>query len=331
MSPWLHIGDAVGELPRLLLHSIFLPGRRRRAAMGGQASADGAVVAAEASLPAGRRAGGRKKALADSGQVAGAVVLIGGTTLADDIILEMIRLAGGREARIVILPTASLDFTRSGERYARGFRRFGATRVQVLDLVTRPRAADPEQAARLKEADLVFLGGGDASLFLDVLRNTPVHASLLETYRAGAAVAGIGAGAAVLGSFIPAPGGDRPTLVPGLGLVPLVLVEQRLLQLGQPGRFFYSLTERGAADADVSPPAGIGIDDGAALIVRNGEGRVTGAGMAIVAAGGDGRPDTNGTAPGLLVHVLPSGYRYDFNTGRPLPPPPEAPSLREAR
>lgn len=328
VSPWWRIGDAVGEIPRILLHTLFLPIRRRRAA-GGPSPTAGEAAIAEVSPPE-RTARGRKKARADSGQASGCVVLIGGTSLADEIILEMIRLAGGRDARIVILPTASLDFTRSGERYAKGFRRFGASRVEVLDLVTRARAADPEQAARLKGADLVFLGGGDAALFLGVLRTTPVHAALLEAYNAGATVAGIGAGAAVLGGFIPVSGADHHTHVPGLGLVPFILVEQRLLQLGQPGRFFYTLAGKGAAVEGEQLPIGIGIDDGTALLVRGGEGRVTGGGMAIVVSGGEASAEAAVT-PGLLVHVLPSGYRYDFLTGRPLPPSPEAPSLREAR
>lgn len=332
MSPWWRIGDAVGDLPRLLLHAIFLPGRGRKpAGEGPPPLEEGTAAAAAGSPPARRSAGGRRRVRAEAGQAAGNAVLIGGTTLADEVVLEMIRLAGGREARIVILPTASLDFTRSGERYARGFRRFGAARVEVLDVVTRPRADDPQQAARLKGADLVFLGGGDAALFLEVLRHTPVHAALLEVHRAGGTVAGIGAGAAVLGSFVPVSGTDEPALVPGLGLVPCVLVEQRVLQMGQPGRFFYALAARDGVEEGVEAPVGIGLDDGTAFLAQGREGRVIGRGMAIIASHRNGRAGAADAAPGLFVHVLPSGYRYDFRSSRPLPPPPETPSLREAR
>lgn len=300
MSPLWHLGDVVGDLPRLLLQSLSFPSRRRRG------NADPEACA-------------RPVAVTGPGSVAGAagrVVIVGGTSLTDEIVLEMIRLAGGRTARILILPSASLDFTRGGERYARGFRRFGASRVEVLDAVTRQRAEDGSLSERLAEADLIFLGGGRETLFLDILRDSAAHRAILACHRKGGVVAGIGAGAAVLGTMVPV-SRERGALTweAGLGLLPVAVLDRERLQMGQTGRVLYAMA--GASEPEAPAVAGLGVDDGTALVVENAfQAYVIGGGMAIIAQ----RQEEGPSCPGLLVHVLPSGQGYDLGEGRLLPP-----------
>lgn len=306
----------VGDLPRLLLQSLSFPSRRRRG--NGDPEAFSRPVAAPG-------AGAGAGAGAASGAV-GRVVLVGGTSLTDEIVLEMIRLAGGRTARILIVPSASLDFTRGGERYARGFRRFGASRVEVVDAVTRQRAEDPALTERLAQADLIFLGGGRETLFLDILRDSAAHRAVLACHRKGGVVAGIGAGAAVLGATVPV-SRERGELTweAGLGLLPVAVLDRERLQMGQTGRVLYAVA--GASEPEAPALAGLGVDDATALVVENGsQAYAVGAGMAIIAE----RQAEGPSCPGLLVHVLPSGHGYDLAEARPLPPK-QPETLPEAR
>lgn len=303
MSPWWHLGEAVGELPRLLLQALHFPRRRRRG--GGEEGWPDA--------PAGA-APGDSDASGASG--AGTAFLIGGTSLTDEIVLEMIRLAGGRGARVAVLPSGSLDFARGGERYARGFRRFGVAQVEVLPLVTREQANQGELASRLEAADLIFLGGGRETLLLEVLRESAAHRAILRGYAHGKVVAGIGAGAAVLGAAVAVRREQgEATWEPGLGLLPIALLGREQVQAGQTGSLFYGLGSMGRSGCRAT--AVVGMDDGTALVVEKGRhAYVLGRGMAIVTLPCDG----DGAAPRLLVHVLPSGYAYDLAQGERLPP-----------
>jgi len=306
VTPWWQLGEAVGDLPRLLLQAISFPERRRR-------------VAAEE--------GEGEDPEPDPGEEGGpgTAVIIGGTSLADEIVLETIRQAGGRGARVAVVPGVTLDCTRSGERYARSFRRFGVTDVEILDLVTRERAAREELIRSLAAADLVFLGGGREALLLDILRTPPVQRALSQVYRRGGVVAGIGAGAAVLGAAV-AVSRDREgvTWEEGLNLLPLALLDRERVQSGQAGSAFYALA---AARKGRSPVAAVGVDDGTALIVERGRrAYVVGSGAAIVALPCEG----NGTPPRLMLHVLPAGYAYDLAQGRRLAAPGDE-RLRTAR
>ncbi len=317
MSPLWHLGDVVGELPRILLQSLSFPSRRRR----GNAEPEAAAV------PSAGRPAGTPRPVPPSKPVQGKAVIIGGTSLTDEIILEMIRLAGGRTARIAIVPSASLDFTRSGERYARGFRRFGASRVEVVDLVTRQRSENSTLTERLAGADLIFLGGGRERLFLDILRDSAAHRAIIDSYHGGGFVAGIGAGAAVLGALVPiCRERDELTWEPGLGLLPVALLDRERMQMGQAGRVLYAVA--GAPNVQGDALAAVGVDDGTALVIeRASEAYVVGNGMAIVAQRREAGP---ASSSGLLVHILPSGHGYDLAEGRPLPPKPQDP-LQQAR
>ncbi len=307
MSPWWQIDDIMGELSRLWSQAIVLPWRRHR-----EQGAAPPAKGAQPTLPPWKGEGKRSEA------ARGTLILIGGSRIGDEIILEMIHAAGGRNARIAVLPTASLDFSRGGQRYARSLRRFGATRVETVEIVTRERAQDPAWAARLAENDLIFLGGGDEALLLSIMAGTPAQEALAGAYRRGAVVAGIGAGATVMGRWVAA--GEPGDIVPGLGLLPGVLVDQRGNQGGRPGKLFHAVARHPGPD----PLVGLGIDEDTALAVGPDlAARVVGQGMVLVV----NRPSdaasqadqTPSPAIRVLVHVLPAGAGYDFALHRPIP------------
>ncbi len=80
----------------------------------------------------------------------GTVIVIGGAEdkVRDRVILSrFVALAGGEQAKIVVLSTASSLGTEAGDRYRRVFSELGAREVRPLHTVTRPQAND-ERASR---------------------------------------------------------------------------------------------------------------------------------------------------------------------------------------
>ncbi len=74
----------------------------------------------------------------------GYVIPVGGAEekLRDSAILKrFVRLCGGRDGRIAVIPTAS-KLADTGRRYEQLFKQMGARRVQVLDIEKRADCMD---------------------------------------------------------------------------------------------------------------------------------------------------------------------------------------------
>jgi hypothetical protein len=73
--------------------------------------------------------------------------------------------------------------------------------IRHARVVDASSAADPEIAARLEAADLVYLPGGDPDAVLAILRDTAALAAIERVRQRGAVVAGASAGAMALGEI----------------------------------------------------------------------------------------------------------------------------------
>ena len=97
----------------------------------------------------------------DGGQ-RGWIVPIGGAENKENdrrILERFVRLSGGEEADIVVIPTASRAHE-TGPRYEQLFKALGAARVTVMDFDTRRDCREPGRLERLEEASGVFFTGG---------------------------------------------------------------------------------------------------------------------------------------------------------------------------
>ena len=133
-------------------------------------------------------------------------------------------LIAGRPPRYVQIPTAAAhEGAASLERWVTlGREQAERLGVEAVPLVVRNRADadDPDMAAQLDGAGLVYLSGGSPTMLAKTLRGTAVGAAIEAVWRGGAALAGCSAGAMALTSWVPSlrrPGVDP---VEGLGLVP---------------------------------------------------------------------------------------------------------------
>ena len=94
--------------------------------------------------------------------------------------------------------------------------------ARVVPVVDRASAGDPRHADALRAATLIHLPGGDPDIIPTLLPGTPALAGLVAAWGSGAVLAGASAGAMAFGSWTWA--GEDHGLVPGLALVPAVVV-----------------------------------------------------------------------------------------------------------
>jgi cyanophycinase len=291
-----------------------------------------------------RRAAGNHSTGAPS---RGPLLIVGGGPVPDEFLRRFVELSGGPgRARIVLLPMAS-EHSDAGKEAAADFEKLGA-RAERLSL-TREEADWEETAGRLAEATGIWFGGGDQSRLTAVLKGTRVEQAILERHRAGAAVGGTSAGAAVMSTPMITgderhPGGARPPDDPdvafltiardnivtkeGFAFLPGTIVDQHFVRRRRHNRLISLVLEHPEL-------VGVGIDESTALEVPpSGQWRVLGESVAVVydARKAEVTPAGKGAlgAAGIRMHVLPAGSTFDLPSGKAtLPEPRQASPARQ--
>jgi cyanophycinase len=242
------------------------------------------------------------------------------------ILSKYMALAGGAQARIVVIPAASMQPGRVGELYHALFCDLGAHTVEVLHVDSRQEAQDEGRAAALNGATAIFISGGNQLRLSTLMGGTLLGEALRACNAQGVMVGGTSAGASILCQHMVAFGrtGESPTqrmvqLAPGLGLTSRVIIDQHFQRRGRTGRLMVAVAYNPYL-------IGLGIDeDTAAVIHPHNTFEVVGRGSVIVVDGA-GMGYTNvdqaaGHAPvtvtDMRLHVLGDGFRYDLLRRRP--------------
>jgi cyanophycinase len=258
----------------------------------------------------------------------GRLVVIGGAERravgGGSILRRFVDLAGGADARLVVIATASSEPEVVEAEYADAFKHNGAGAVRALRLGSRERANDDEAVAVLKDASGVFFTGGDQLRIATILGGTRSDSTLQLRVHAGELIlAGTSAGAAMMsGTMII--GGELAGVTtasvrtaPGLEFLPGVLIDMHFAERGRLNRLL-------SAVALYPHELGLGIDEDTAILVDGDRFEVIGSGsvtvidagsadMIRVTADGDGAIGLSNAR----IHVLPAGYTFELTGRRP--------------
>jgi cyanophycinase len=253
----------------------------------------------------------------------GTVIIIGGAEdkVRDRVILSrFVALAGGIDATIAVISTASSLGLEAGQRYRDVFGELGVTRVRPLHAVTRPQANDETAALAIRDATGIFMTGGNQLRLSSTIGGTRLADAVLDQFRQGAVVAGTSAGASAMSSHMIAFGASGGTpkhrmaaLAAGLGVLPSVIIDQHFQQRNRLGRLLSVIAQNPSL-------LGLGIDeDTAGVVGPDGVMEVIGRGSITIVDGAGAETDAwdvHGHKPlmisGVVLHALPAGYRFDL-------------------
>jgi cyanophycinase len=153
----------------------------------------------------------------------GLLALVGGAEWRERCTFDagLLEASGGTE--VLVLPTAAA-YEHPERAVATAERHFATLGGQVRGLMVLGRrdAEDPANADAVRQAKLIYLGGGSPLHLRSVLKDSQVWQALEEAWQAGAVVAGSSAGAMALCDPMIDPRGGALTL--GLGLIEQVAV-----------------------------------------------------------------------------------------------------------
>jgi cyanophycinase len=241
------------------------------------------------------------------GGTRGWIVPIGGAENKENdrhILERFIRVSGGSDADIVVIPTAS-RMNETGPRYETLFRELGAAQVAVMDFDTRRDCQEAGRLRRIEQATGIFFTGGNQLRLTTLLGGTPVAKLIRVRNAQGVTVGGTSAGASILSEHMIAFGDEGSSVIsgsvrlaPGLGLTNRFIIDQHFRQRDRLGRLITALAYN-PFTIEVAGSGGVTVVD-ASEVSYSSIGEV-----------GEGQPVC---VLGLRLHILTAGATFNLHT-----------------
>ena len=241
------------------------------------------------------------------------------------ILSRIVNEAGGHDAYIEVITSASSIPEEIGQNYLDAFKKLGCTNIRVMDIRKREDAMQPEMIERIKKCQSVMISGGNqlrlssifgGTEFLEILTHRFMHE---ETF----IIAGTSAGAMAMSNTMIYQGSSSEALfkgevkiTTGLAFIKDVIIDSHFVTRNRFGR----LTQAVAANPSC---IGIGLGEDTGVLIT--EGRymeAIGSGLIIVIDGHNIRhnniADLKEGSPlsieNLTVHVMAKGNHYDLKS-----------------
>lgn len=243
--------------------------------------------------------------------------------ISEGILYHVVKEAGGIDANIVVIPTASSIPVEVGENYMEAFTTLGCKNVTILDIRSKEDAEKESAIATIKKANCVMFSGGDQSKITNKIGETTLHKILADKYKneAGFVIAGTSAGAMAMSKQMIAGGSASEAFIKGavdmyhgLNLISELIIDTHFIRRGRFGR-------QSEAVAKHPNLIGIGLAEDTGMIIKNGNDcTVIGSGMVIVF---DGKNLTHNnekileegtpmTMANLTIHVLSNSDTFNI-------------------
>lgn len=203
----------------------------------------------------------------------GSLVIVGGGSMPKDVVDRFVELAGGRDARIVVLPTA-VPRNEATDEVPGFLKRTEVASITVLTQRYGEVEAEAFQSA-LKSATGVWFGGGRQWNFVDAYEGTTAIELFHDVLRRGGVIGGSSAGATIQGEFLVRghPLGNTVMMAEGyergFAFFPGVAIDQHFVQRGRQPDLLPVIKRHPKL-------LGIGIDEGTAVVVTGSKAEVIG-------------------------------------------------------
>lgn len=239
------------------------------------------------------------------------------------ILARVVKESGGKEATIIIIPTASSIPELVGKNYLYAFGKLGCSNVIIMDIRTRDQSEDPSNIALMKKADCVMFSGGNQSKIIKFIGGSTLHKILQNRYHKDEkfVIAGTSAGAMCMSGEMITGGSSKESMIKGavgmgkgMDFISNLIIDSHFIQRGRFGRL---------AEAVSHYPKllGVGLAEDTGLVIKNcNTFEVIGSGMIIlfdpsrlkhnnqqVLEQGEPMSLSN-----LKVHILANGDRFNI-------------------
>lgn len=250
-----------------------------------------------------------------SGPDAGSLVIVGGAMKDSAIIQRFIRLAGGFDAPLIVIPTAGGEKEIDKVAAADILTSAGARNVTVLHTYDRAVANTEDFVKPLKAARGVWFNGGRQWRLADAYENTLTEKEIRNVLSRGGVIGGSSAGATIQGSYLVRGDTRSNTImmgdhVRGFSYLKNSAIDQHLLARNRQN----DLTE---IISKYPHLLGIGLDENTAIIVKGDEFEVIGQSYVAIYDYKHWQENPRGTRKlqnGAKFFLLRKGDKYNVRT-----------------
>jgi cyanophycinase len=262
------------------------------------------------------------RALGEVRQVpSGSLVIVGGGGMPKEIVDRFVELAGGADARIVVLPTAGSRADAFRQRPPRFLTTAGVKSVTMLPQSRTEEVASDEFRVALEQATGIWFEGGRQWNFVDAYENTSAVEMFHDVLRRGGVIGGSSAGATIQGEYLVRghPLGNFVMMAEGyergFAFLPGVAIDQHFAQRNR----FPDLIPVVERHREL---LGVGIDEATAIVVTNSRADVIGRGAAHFTSSqwiesfktDETEDSTDGDNPQRLYRSVETGQSIDLKT-----------------
>lgn len=203
----------------------------------------------------------------DPAGIPGALMVSGGGIPTNDAIrARFMQFAGGKQAKLVIIPTSRSRFEFEAgspefeQRNIEPWRAYEPASITILHTRSAEEANSDEFVKPLQAATAVWFMGANQNLHAAAYLNTKVEAEVYNVLQRGGIVGGTSAGAAIQSRVMIGGGREEPILTVGLDLLPGAIVDQHFLARNRKVRLLKALEQKPGL-------WGMGVDERTALFV----------------------------------------------------------------
>jgi cyanophycinase len=206
------------------------------------------------------------------------------------ILKRIVEEAGGTDAHIEVITTASTIPYEVGENYLDAFGKIGCLNIDVMHIRTRQDLQDAQYIDRLRKCDAVMMSGGNQMRLSTILGGTDFLREMVRRYKSdpGFLIAGTSAGAMAMSNTMIYEGNatrahlkGEVKMTSGLGLIDRVIIDSHFEKRGRFGRL---------AQAVAANPGRIGIglgEDTGMIITEGNQMEAIGSGLVVIIDGQD--------------------------------------------
>lgn len=254
----------------------------------------------------------------------GILLIIGGAEDKEhemSILKKYTKLLKNKDAKLLVLTTATKEPEIVGDNYRRVFEELGMSNIDILNIDTRDEANDKETVRKIKESEGIFFTGGDQLRITSIFGGTKSCEALQRCYVGGGVIAGTSAGASVMSNVMIIEGDNNEPakkcvlkVAPGLNLLNNTIIDQHFAQRGRIGRLLYGVSQNPNI-------LGIGIDEDTSIIVYPDDTFDIYGTNSVTIVDGKSVKSTNVSElepneilaiSNVTLHVLPEGYSFDL-------------------
>lgn len=189
-------------------------------------------------------------------------MICGGGNLPEAIRRKVIELAGGEQARMVVITTASQTAdTPEVENYLSWWRQQPLADLSILHTRSREVANDPDFVEPLTRATGVWFLGGDQVPLIDTYSDTLTERELFRLLNRGGVISGTSAGAAVMSKVMIRSGRNIAEIGKGFGFLDGAIIDQHFVKRQRQQRLLHVIEQH-------PDHVGLGIDEGTAIVVQ---------------------------------------------------------------